>query len=507
MSDDSVATALRSGAQLVVVEAPAGCGKTYQAAEYASWLTDLLLTGKILILTHTHAACDAFRSRTEGAKNRVYVTTIDGLISHIASIYHLSLDLPRDTAAWAFAQGGDGFQQLAEKVVELLSASHAVTQALVRRYPYILCDEHQDANAFQHAVVMRLLAAGARVRIFGDPMQAIFLRSPMCAQHDAWWAALQLQAERAETLDTPHRWATGSPRLGAWILEAREALRNGGAIDVRRELPRGLTLITAENISPLHGGFQLEMAVGRNINRIIDNADPLMILSTQNALVRGVNGYLRGRVPIWEGHTREALQLLVCECSAAAGSPDAVAAAFRRFVQTCCKGFSNSGFANRLVLEVAGRAATRCRGKPAQLQELARLLIESPDHRGVSNALIQLNALANTQDAFREIRIDLQREYREAIRLGSFEDASDGFAELNRRRSMVRSHMPSRFVSTVHKAKGLESPNVLLMPCDQSSFPDSAEKRCLLYVALSRASSSVTIAVSSVNSSRLFIGA
>src|SRR5438067_1772362 len=64
MSDESVAQALRSSARLVVVEAPAGCGKTFQAAEYARWFaTTTEEVGKILILTHTHAACDVFRGR------------------------------------------------------------------------------------------------------------------------------------------------------------------------------------------------------------------------------------------------------------------------------------------------------------------------------------------------------------------------------------------------------------------------------------------------------------
>jgi CRISPR/Cas system-associated endonuclease/helicase Cas3 len=35
MSDESVRAALRSDAPLVVIEAPAGCGKTHHGADYA----------------------------------------------------------------------------------------------------------------------------------------------------------------------------------------------------------------------------------------------------------------------------------------------------------------------------------------------------------------------------------------------------------------------------------------------------------------------------------------
>ena len=56
MSDESVHAALRSDAPLVLVEAPAGCGKTHQGADYAR---DVAAgqTDRLLILTHTHAAC------------------------------------------------------------------------------------------------------------------------------------------------------------------------------------------------------------------------------------------------------------------------------------------------------------------------------------------------------------------------------------------------------------------------------------------------------------------
>lgn len=63
MSDASVAAALRSTASLVVIEAPGGCGKTYQGAQFAAEAA-ADSESRILILTHTHAACDVFSERT-----------------------------------------------------------------------------------------------------------------------------------------------------------------------------------------------------------------------------------------------------------------------------------------------------------------------------------------------------------------------------------------------------------------------------------------------------------
>jgi hypothetical protein len=47
MSEDSAASALRSNARLVVIEAPAGCGKTHQGAKYAGDVAPLIGSQRI----------------------------------------------------------------------------------------------------------------------------------------------------------------------------------------------------------------------------------------------------------------------------------------------------------------------------------------------------------------------------------------------------------------------------------------------------------------------------
>src|ERR1700688_4570698 len=114
MSDASVHTALRSDAPLVLVEAPAGCGKTHQGADYAR---DVAVdrSNRLLILTHTHAACSVFAERTKGGGSRVEIRTVDSLIAHIATAYHAGLGLPADTTAWA-RKNKDGYAHVALKV-------------------------------------------------------------------------------------------------------------------------------------------------------------------------------------------------------------------------------------------------------------------------------------------------------------------------------------------------------------------------------------------------------
>ena len=56
--------------------------------------------------------------------------------------------------------------------------------------------------------------------------------------------------------------------------------------------------------------------------------------------------------------------------------------------------------------------------------------------------------------------------------------------------------MPMQAISSIHKAKGLECEHSMVVPCDDRHFSDNAKNRCLLYVALNRASRSLTLVVS-----------
>lgn len=133
MPDASVANALRSAARLVVVEAPGGCGKTYQGANYARDTAPTLGDGRMLILTHTNAACDVFAGRTRGLGDRVEIRTIDGFVMEIACAYRHPLGLPQDVGAWA-RRTKNGYDLLAKKVAHLLMRHPAIATCVARRY-------------------------------------------------------------------------------------------------------------------------------------------------------------------------------------------------------------------------------------------------------------------------------------------------------------------------------------------------------------------------------------
>jgi DNA helicase-2/ATP-dependent DNA helicase PcrA len=504
VSDDSVHAALRSDAPLVVVEAPAGCGKTTKGADYAREIAVAGSPGRLLILTHTHAACSVFADRTKGAGSRVEIRTIDSVIAHIASAYHAGLGLPPDIAAWVRQRGQEGYAELALSVAALLTRYPMIVASLAQRHRVVICDEHQDSSGEQHSIVMALQSQGARLRVFGDPMQKIFReRSHVSACPPCDWDALTGQAQAFEQLDFPHRWTSGCPHLGQWTLMARSTLKAGGTIDLSNGLPPSVTVVFAENQSQRNLEYQLSTQDRRPIDAFERAQTSLLILTPYNDTARSFRGFFNRRIPLWEGHTRPGLERLVDTLAAGQGDRAVLAAAVVAFMGVVGKGFSPSAFGNRFEKEVREGCTGNCRGMPATIQELARLLVAEPNHCGVAKMLRRLSELTTTDGNFTDIKIDCRREFGEAIRLGDFDTADSGFAEITHRRTYSRPKPPEKAISIIHKAKGLECDSVIVIPCDAKNFPDKPEARCLLYVALSRAKSRLMLVVSRTSPSPL----
>jgi hypothetical protein len=503
MSDDSVAEALRSDARLVVVEAPGGCGKTYQGAIFARDAAATIGDGRLLILTHTNAACDVFAGRTRGLSRRVEIRTIHGLITEIAGAYHKAFGLPFDVGAWARREAG-GYDQLAAKTATLLANHPPIAACLAKRYPLIICDEHQDASGDQHAIIMCLHAAGARLRIFADPMQQIFSGNSRAEIESAEqrWTSLIDAACRFEELDHPHRWTNGQPALGAWILAARSTLKSGGQLDLTANLPAGLTVQFADNTAQRGAGFAASREQGRPIYDRA-RAASMLILTGRNDTVTALRTYFARSLPVWEGHVRDGLTALVAYAKVNSGNAEALAAGTVKFMGAVATGFSPTAFGNKLVEEARSGCVASRRGRPELVQSIARHLVESPDHRGVARALERVRDLALNDSTFSDVKIHHARELAEAIQLSRYDCPEEGFAELARRRSHARPALPARAISTIHKAKGLEFDNVMVLPCDRANFGDTRKARAKLYVALSRATHSLMLVVSPSNPSPL----
>ncbi|WP_421866238.1 UvrD-helicase domain-containing protein [Parvibaculum sp.] len=500
MSDERVAQILRSDAPLVAIEAAAGCGKTHQGADYARDWSNVSQAGRILILTHTHAACDVFSARTQGVKSKVEITTIDGLIAQIARAYHSSLGIPLDAARWAALQRPDGYDQLAEKVSAYVERHPVIAASLSRQYPTIVCDEHQDCTESRHRLIMAIHRQGTRLRIFADPMQRIYgdrSSNAVTADLDRW-ANLKSQGA-TDVLDTPHRWVTqGVGDLGEWVVRARRTLHEGGQIDLTRDRPDEVSVIAASNIAEARR--QLRVRDRGPIDAVVNVRDPLMVLAPTNDGGAAMRTFWNRTLPIWEGHQRPALTDLVDSLDDNTDDAHAIGEAVVRFLQSVGVGFADRSHADRFRAEIAENCATAPRGpKPRNLQSLARIICENPNHLGVAGALRALRTLVRENAAgFETVKIDMINEYSEAERLDAFADFDTAHEELARRRTRSRRVPPRKCISTIHKAKGLECDHVMLVVNRVNDLSGTLYSRNRLYVGLSRARRSLTIVVPDV---------
>ena len=281
----------------------------------------------------------------------------------------------------------------------------------------------------RHLFVMSLLSAGAMVRIFGDHMQRIYgAKSDKAAREDrARWETLKALGA-SERLITPHRWQDGCPRLGAWVIEARESMEQGSPIDLTNNLPSSVKVLVGNNTSQMRTGYQLSKEHRAPIDKVLRNSSQLMILASQNDLVTALRAFWGRTVPIWEGHTREALAALVQVLRDGQGDAEALAQGVISFMGSVAAGFSPSSHGDRLMQEIHAGAVRPTMGKPANIQAIARCLLHDPTHTGVSTALSAIHALVQeAAPGFDTVKIDHRSEFRDAMRIGQFAGADEGY--------------------------------------------------------------------------------
>ncbi len=216
----------------MVIEAAAGCGKTWTAAKFAQEVSTRLghPRQRVLLLSHTHAACGEFHRRCGKPGLRIDVETCDSFALKVVGPYARALDLPVPLESAIGRSGGVAFSTLSAKAVELIRRAPIVARLVSARYPVIILDEHQDASSAQHDLAMLLMnVGGSRLRIFGDPMQA--LHSGVTGEFVDWDDLWRSCSDRHELTD-PKRWLE-EPELGQWITAARTTLRRSGVLQIK----------------------------------------------------------------------------------------------------------------------------------------------------------------------------------------------------------------------------------------------------------------------------------
>ena len=473
---------LHSEAPVVVIEAAGGCGKTTSAAKFAREAAARLRSGKVLLVSHTHAACGEFERKCQGQKQQVDVETCDGLCLNIVSSYARPLGLPTPVDTWLDRSDGVSFADLSKKAGELFRRAPTIARAVAGYYPIIVLDEHQDASTSQHEVVRLLREIGnSKLRIFGDPMQAIHMGD---AETYVDWDQLCASADDQACLEEPHRWKHAR-ELGEWINACRSTLKAGNSISLK-DLPQGVSVSIHSGLAG-RNKFNDVGAASRVIHRFLDDAPSnSAVLSFLDQMATSIAQVGSWRASLNEGAQLDKLNALITAMEDHCGNAEKLAHAFLDFVGIVGVGFPES---ERAALR--SRLGTTIRRQQAgerQLSWLSRLepIYAAPNHRGIVTAMW---AIRNAPPDRYTIRL---RDHVWALcSFGRTDDPRAFRSTLGRIRRQRR--WPPQTISTIHKAKGLEFDHVLLCPVDRHQYPETELGARLLYVGLSRACKSLKL--------------
>ena len=499
MTLETVRRALRSPVRNVLVEAAGGCGKTYEASELAADLgRDLPEGSEVLLLAHTNAAVQEFIRRTRGAGARVRSTTIDAFCLDLLSPYAQRLALATPLRRWVgIGAGRIPFADLAPQAVNLLTRCPAVATMLAYRYPLVILDEHQDASVSQHAVVASFRNLGlCRIRIFGDPMQAIYEAQP---GQTVAWDQLMREAGQVVSLDTPQRWEA-QPELGDWIMDARSELRAGRCLP----LAQAPGCVRVANVAGLgcvgfgHGNVAGIAPTVRAFTRSCARGTAA-ILSRHNNHVWGLHIASAGGYLLNEGAEFNDAYHLLERAGTHVGNPQQMAACLVDYVVSISTGLNS---AKRAAILRALRPDRVDYGR----QQLVRAFLTRFEPLYESSDLSTFCAIAGSIAArppeWLAIRMPMGLRLLGQIRPTSSVDATECLDEVIARIKAGAAKL-SRTVSTVHKAKGQEFDHVLIANFSDGHFGDDEMSRRIAYVALSRARKSITLLVPSQNPSPL----
>ena len=441
------------------IVAPAGHGKTEIIANVAA------LGRRALILTHTHAGVHAIRSRFKRlgvSHSAVAVDTIAGWCMRYAHAFpgvaKPPPDMPKTGAEW---------EQLYEGAALALQVS-AIREVVAASYDRILIDEYQDCGGSQHALAIALSGI-VPTMIFGDPMQGIFEFAGATLK---WDSEIHPSFPLAGTLETPHRWKGKNPALGEWISETRSKLMRGEAIDLSdprityRESNDAFDMATLfEGIDSKEGSF-----AAIHCNKRICYGLAKAASGGYQAIEEVAAGRLNEFANAWDRASTAEVRLRAITS-----------------LQTDC-------FRKKEISE--GETVD-----PDET-EIAMLLSEIEVGFGVGNgvdAAAQFLGLFRKHPRWKLYRSELWRDAERAvseIASGRKETMADAVGSIRQRVSNSGRKLPRRTVSTPLLLKGLEFDHVVVPDATHFAKESKAQAK-LFYVAISRATRSLTISSSS----------
>lgn len=441
------------------VTAPAGCGKTQLIAD------NLSLHGgptPILILTHTNAGAAALRLRLQRARvpsGSYRVATIDGFSLRLIRTFPLRSG--HNPQILLISNPGSDYPAIRLAARRLLEARD-ISGPLRATYSRLFVDEYQDCSIVQHAII-DALSTELPTAVLGDPMQAIFGFAGN--QLVDWQNHVEARFPSIGALATPWRWRNaGTEPLGRWLLEARELLRQGRALNLHNAPTevQWVRLHTATADQQRHGAAQ---------TRIVGNENTVLIIG-ESRNVRGRH-FFSSRTPGATSVETVDLGDLVDFARrfdiAGPGALDCLV----NFAADLITQVGASNFLARVDTIRKGRA----RNAPTPAEAVAVAFAESPS---VASALNLLHHLEEQQNA-RAFRPDVLRCLKSALRAVAAGGTTlhDAVIRVRERNRHLGRPVSRRAVGSTLLLKGLEADVAVI------THPETMDAQNL-YVALTR---------------------
>lgn len=202
--------------------APAGFGKTHCIGQCLTYLS-----GKQLILTHTHAGVASIKEKLKKLNIKSDLFQVETITS-LAQKYVLSFD----TSGMIPEQGSsEYYRYIVLKFIELLEFSQ-ISNIIKISYEGLFVDEYQDCTTDQHELILTL-AKFLPTRILGDPLQGIFgFGGDILVNMDNDLDMQDFSSSRFE-LKEPKRWEDSNPLLGIDLKEIREKIKNKSSFNLQ----------------------------------------------------------------------------------------------------------------------------------------------------------------------------------------------------------------------------------------------------------------------------------
>lgn len=448
-----------AAAQRGAIVAPAGHGKTHLIANIAS------KSRRCLILTHTHAGVQAIRTRLarlEGPCRSAVVDTIAGWCMKYAyafpGVAKPPLSMPTKSSEWEQLYAG---ALLALKV-------KAIRDVIAASYDKILIDEYQDCNRHQHALSISLSEIVSTL-VFGDPMQGIF---EFAGATLSWDGEIHDHFPLVANLDIPHRWSGKNEALGIWIAETRDKLIAEMPIDLGSA---PITFIETSDDVSIFKGVEARTGTQAAIHCVKERCYTLAEKSSNGC----------GDFQAIEAVSLKCLETFAIAWDSSSGNESKVALI--------------KGLVNKCVHKISTVSGEVYRAdKQVLISEMGKLALLLDGVNGAAS-LLQIFGLARKRPDWVIFRNELWRDAELSVSelaSGRCKTLHEGFQKVCQRVAFSGRTLPSRIVSTPLLLKGLEFDHVVIPDANHFVNQSSASAK-LFYVAISRATRSLTISSSS----------